>query len=92
MEFGLLMGKKYKMSNMKFRAYNINAKEWVEGAWMYQSGKLDHDTIPNPPRTLVSQFYTGLKDKNDGAIYENPKVLNIKIEDFLAQQIYRKIK
>jgi transposase len=29
---------------------------------------------------------------SDGAIYENPKVLNIKIEDFLAQQIYRKIK
>jgi hypothetical protein len=39
----------------KFRVYDTIAKEWVDGAWMYQNGELDHDTILNPSKRLVAR-------------------------------------
>lgn len=57
--------------NKEFRVWNPRTKEWLNDCWMYQSGKLDHDTIHSfDLQDCIVQKNTGLTDSTGKKIFE----------------------
>ncbi len=57
--------------NKEFRVWNPRTKEWLDDCWMYQSGKLDHDTVHSfDLQDCVVQKNTGLTDSTGKKIFE----------------------
>ena len=61
--------------DFKYRVWNPVDNNFVEDAWIYSDGRLDHDTLPfHTLRKCIIQRYTGLKDLTGKEIYEGDTI------------------